>query len=308
MTDPAVTEPEEQQRLLRRGAWASLARDVVRVEGPDATAFLQGQLSQDVAGVAVGDAVWSLLLQPTGKVDAWLRATRVAADRWLLDVDPGWGEHVATRLGRFLLRTKATVVADPGWSLRAVRGPSEVSLTHPSEIEVLALPIWWPGLVGYDLLAPAGVPVGLDLPEVGPAALDAVRIECGVPAMGAELTEATIPAEAGQWLVDASVSFTKGCYTGQELVARIDSRGGNVPHPVRGLVLDGGEVPPAGAVVVVDGAEVGHVTSAAASAALGAVVALGVVGRTIGPGAPATVIWDGAQVTSEVRSLPLVGG
>ena len=52
--------------------------------------------------------------------------------------------------------------------------------------------------------------------------------------MGAELTEATIPAEAGQWLIDASVSFTKGCYTGQELVARIDSRGGNVPRPLRG--------------------------------------------------------------------------
>ena len=57
--------------------------------------------------------------------------------------------------------------------------------------------------------------------------------------MGAELTEDTIPAEAGQWLVDASVSFTKGCYTGQELVARIDSRGGNVPRPVRLFVVEG---------------------------------------------------------------------
>src|SRR3546814_11977806 len=61
--------------------------------------------------------------------------------------------------------------------------------------------------------------------------------------MGSELTDATIPAEAGQWLIDASVSFTKGCYTGQELVARVDSRGGNVPRPVRGLVSDGDQMP-----------------------------------------------------------------
>src|SRR5690606_7561419 len=74
-------------------------------------------------------------------------------------------------------------------------------------------------------------------------ALEALRIECGVPAMGAELTDATIPAEAGQWLIDASVSFSKGCYTGQELVARIDSRGGNVPRPVRGLRLGQDDVP-----------------------------------------------------------------
>ena len=88
--------------------------------------------------------------------------------------------------------------------------------------------------------------------------------------MGAELTEATIPAEAGQWLIEASVSFTKGCYTGQELVARIDSRGGNVPRPLRGLLVDG-DPAPVGASVSRDGKEVGHVTSSARSEALGAI-------------------------------------
>jgi folate-binding protein YgfZ len=83
--------------------------------------------------------------------------------------------------------------------------------------------------------------------------------------MGAEATEDTIPAELGQWVIDASVSFTKGCYTGQELVARIDSRGGNVPRHLRGLVGDGLAV---GAPVLVGDKEVGTITSAAGDVAL----------------------------------------
>ena len=98
---------------------------------------------------------------------------------------------------------------------------------------------------------------------VGLDAYEAVRIECGVPAMGSELTERTIPAEAGQWVIDRSVSFTKGCYTGQELVARIDSRGGNVPRHLRGIVIDA-DPPPVGGVVVADGVEVGTLTSVGA--------------------------------------------
>ena len=74
--------------------------------------------------------------------------------------------------------------------------------------------------------------------------------------MGAELTEDTIPAEAGQWVVDASVSFTKGCFTGQELVARIDSRGGNVPRHLRILDVEGA-APAPGTELELDGAIVG---------------------------------------------------
>ena len=303
-TDPL----DEQQLQLRAGAVAPLARDVVRVDGPDATAYLQGQCSQDLAGLEVGDSAWTLVLEPQGKVDAWLRATRLDVDTWLLDVDAGWGEAALARLRRFLLRTKATIEPDPGWVFHAVRGPVTVDLTHPSAVEVLTLPVWWRGLVGYDVAAPAGVPVELRAPHVRADALEAVRIECGVPAMGAELTVDTIPAEAGQWLIDASVSFTKGCYTGQELVARIDSRGGNVPRPVRGLVFDGDEVPPAGAAVVVDGAEVGRVTSATRSATLGAPVALAVVGRGVEVGAACSARWDDGSAEGQVRSLPLVGG
>jgi folate-binding protein YgfZ len=121
--------------------------------------------------------------------------------------------------------------------------------------------------------------------------------------MGAELTEATIPAEAGQWLIDASVSFTKGCYTGQELVARVDSRGGNGPRPVRGLLVDG-DPAPVGAEVAVDGAAVGTVTSSGRSAALGA-VALAVVGRGTEVGAAVEIRWPGGSTQGTLAALPL---
>jgi tRNA-modifying protein YgfZ len=95
-----------------------------------------------------------------------------------------------------------------------------------------------------------------------PRALEALRIDAGIPAMGAELTADTIPGEAGAEVIARSVSFTKGCYTGQELVARIDSRGGRTPRRLAHVVVDG-PVPPVGAPVALDGAGVGVVTSAA---------------------------------------------
>ena len=113
----------------------------------------------------------------------------------------------------------------------------------------------WPLLGGWDLLSPEPVPVD-GVPEVPAEAFEVRRIEAGLPRMGAELTERTIPAEAG--IVEMSVSFTKGCYTGQELVARIDSRGGHVPRRLRGLTLPAGSpVPAPGTAVEVDGRERG---------------------------------------------------
>ena len=91
-------------------------------------------------------------------------------------------------------------------------------------------------LRGYDVVGPSPeAPKGVK--EVARSAYEAARMEHGFPVHGAELDERTIPAEAG--LVEACVSFTKGCYTGQELVARIDSHGSNVPRHLRGLLLSG---------------------------------------------------------------------
>jgi tRNA-modifying protein YgfZ len=122
------------------------------------------------------------------------------------------------------------------------------------------------------------------------------RIEAGWPRMGAELTDRTIPAETG--LVEQTVSFTKGCFTGQELVARIDSRGGNVPRHLRGIRLDGPGAP-AGAEVVVAGKVAGTLTSVADD------VALAYIGRDVDPPADATVRWEGGETAARVESLPL---
>src|SRR4051794_22174949 len=118
-----------------------LERDVVRALGPETLTFLQGQLSQDI-DMPIGESRWSLLLAPTGKVDAWLRVTRTGDDEFVLDTDAGFGDAALSRLERFKLRTKC-----------------EFELTHERcvavrgvELDVLnARPIVWPGASGVDV-------------------------------------------------------------------------------------------------------------------------------------------------------------
>ena len=138
-------------------AW--IERDVVRASGPDTAGFLQGQLSQDVDALAIGASTWSLLLQPSGKVDAWLRVTREADNEFVLDVDGGWGDKLIERLARFKLRTKCDLDRVDGWRCIAVR---DSALRDPVDEGVR--PIVWPGTEGYDLLGPdVDPPGGLEL-------------------------------------------------------------------------------------------------------------------------------------------------
>jgi folate-binding protein YgfZ len=274
-------------------------RDVVRVSGPDAVSYLQGQISQDVAAlVPGGDAAsaWSFVLQPQGKVDAWFRITRTADDAFVLDVDGGWGERLVQRLERFKLRVKLAI--EPlDWRCVGVRGVVPAADALRGTGAELVLPVEWPGTVGVDLLGPAvAVPPGV--PEQALGAYEAWRIEVGMPEMGAELDERTIPAEAG--VVDRSVSFTKGCYTGQELVARVDSRGSNTPRRLRRITrleTAGPDLQP-GAPVVVDGKQAGTLTSATADRALA------YIGRAVDVPADATVDIDGQAVAVRIEPLP----
>lgn len=267
-------------------------RDAVTVVGPDAGTYLQGQLSQDVAGLAVGAGAWTFVLSPQGKVDAWGRVSRTADAAFVLDVDPGHGPALRDRLARFLLRTEAELAAAT-WPMVAVRGRAGIA----APAGVLAADPAWPGTTGVDLLGP-GAEVPADLAVCSLAALERLRIEAGVPRMGAEVNDRTIPAEVG--VVERSVSFTKGCYTGQELVARIDSRGGNVPRHLR--IVEGPEdaEPAVGAEVVVDGAVVGALTSVAPAVVGEPLRALALVGRAVVPPAPAVV----AGVEVLVRAVP----
>ena len=299
---------------------ASLVRDGIVVSGPDAITYLQGQLSQDVAGLEVGGSAWSWLLQPAGKVDALVRVTRTGAESLLVDVDVGWGDAVLARLTRFKLRTRADLTRC-GVSVLALRGPgavamademvadtehadntdeaasSETSLVVPFDQPALAVTALWPAAEeAADILARRGT----DLSVPAHASVygmhgdwEVERIAAGVPAMGSELTERTIPAETG--LVAITASFTKGCYTGQELVARIDSRGGNVPRHLR--VLRSARPLDVGTELSVAGKVVGAVTSSAVSADLGP-VALAFVGRAVAPGdTVATVGEPAVEVT-----------
>jgi tRNA-modifying protein YgfZ len=253
--------------LLRQSVGgAVLRRDVVRVSGAEAVGYLQGQLSQDVAALPVGASSPSFVLQPQGKVDVWMRVTRTADAEFLLDTEPGWGERLVERLARFKLRT-AVELELLDWSMVSLRGPDAVAPADGVVVEA-------PG--GFDLLGPAPeVPEGVA--SVDPTAIEVLRIEARIPAMGAEIDETTIPAETG--VVDASVSFTKGCYTGQELVARVDSRGGRAPRRIVGLRLATAQVP-RGTGLALDGNDVGRITSVADDGRGGA-VALGLLARAV---------------------------
>ncbi len=294
-----------QYDALRTGVGAvEVARDFIRVSGPEATDYLQGQLSQDVAAIGAGDSALSFLLEPQGKVVALLRLTRMADDAFLLDTDGGYGETVIERLTRFKLRTKVTMET-LDWQCVSLRGPAAHEVTNGDDtgsVAELVLPTDWPGLAGVDLLGPGVIPP----PDVVRAddAYEAVRIEAGVPRMGAELTERTIPEETG--VVERAVSFTKGCYTGQELVARIDSRGGNVARRLRGVTIDDadGALPPPGAKLTRDGSDVGEVTSVARRP--GGAVALAYVRRGNEPPLDAEVTWEGGSKVVRIEALPLI--
>jgi folate-binding protein YgfZ len=320
---PGATERPglaEDYAAMRTGAGAvMLGRDVLRVSGPDALEYLQGQLSQDVTALEVGESVGALILTPQGKLDALVRVCRSGADELFIDVDAGFGEAVAARLARFKLRVK--VVIEPlAWRCVALRGPDASALVSRTGLPrgtSLAPAFSWNGVSGVDLLGEAPeVPGEVRMCSV--EAWESVRVEAGIPVMGAELDERTIAAEAD--LLERTVSFTKGCYTGQELVARLDARGNRVARHLRGLVVGGtadglAELSP-GSEIVFEGKVVGSVTSSAWSPAFGCPVALGYVHRAVVPPSAVEVRAgtasrsEGAEgtapVSAEVRVLPLV--
>ncbi len=251
---------------------ARIDRDVVIVEGPDATSFLQSVLSQDLDPVAVGDAVHTLLLQPQGKllVDLW--AARVRDDAWWCVCEGGFGSVLADGLNRFKIRVKADVRTERLAAL-FVHG----AVLPPSD-GLVVVPVGW----GMEAVGPhdaiARLSSALDLPLADTATYERARIEAGVPRQGIDTDDRTIPQEAG--LEADAVSFAKGCFVGQELVCRIDARG-HVNRLLRRLRAD---APLArGASVEHDGKAVGEVTSAAGD------VALAMIRREVEPGATVTV-------------------
>lgn len=285
MTDVEVLA--EEYDALRRGVGAyRYPRDVVAVSGPQAVEYLQGQLSQDMSSLPVGGSATALLLEPDGKLCALVRTTRTATDSFILDTDAGWGGAVVARLQRFKLRTKVEL-EQADWECVALRGadvPTADRIEAPGG--TFALPVEWNGTTGVDLLGPGAdglVPEGARW--CGDDAWEALRVEAGIPKMGAELDERTIAAEAG--LVERAVSFTKGCYTGQELIARLDARGNRVARRLCGVVAPALDAADAGSLtgtplsVAGRDREAGRCTSAAWCPGLHAVAGLAYLHRSV---------------------------
>ncbi len=101
--------PDGYRRLRQDKAAAPVGRDVIRVIGPDAVDYMQGQCSQDVAALEPGNSADALLLEPQGRVDAFVRVTRTGEDELIVDTDAGWGDVVVARLERFKLRVKVEI-------------------------------------------------------------------------------------------------------------------------------------------------------------------------------------------------------
>jgi folate-binding protein YgfZ len=271
---------------------------VVVVEGADATSFLQSILSQDLDGIAVGEGRPALLLQPQGKLVATTYALRVGERCWWCVTDEGGGAALAGGLNRFRIRVKAEVVdVSDSFASLAVRGTGAADAVGEVTLgETRLIPrSWGPDVVGprpdvarfRDELLAAGVSLGTDRDY------DAARIAAGVPRLGADVDERTIPQEA--FLERDAVSFTKGCFVGQELVCRIDTRG-HVNRYLRRVHL-GADGAPLGAELLAEGRAVGVITSVAGREALA------MVRREVEPPAAVSVRFDDREVAATVDAL-----
>jgi tRNA-modifying protein YgfZ len=238
---------------------AVLERAFVRASGPDAVTYLQSMVTNDVETVAPGGGTYALLLTPKARVIADLEVFRTDADL-VLACPPETADDVLGTLLRARFRKK--VALEPA-SYALVWGDA-------------------PGALA-ELPTPVGVERLLAEPPAGGASADGwelARIEAGVPRFGREFDTESMPAEAG--LEQRAISFTKGCYPGQEPVARLHYRG-HANRGVRGVRFDGAAPSPETAVTV-GGAAVGRITSIADSPRFGP-IGLAVLRREVAEGA-----------------------
>jgi folate-binding protein YgfZ len=238
---------------------AARARSFVRVAGPDAADYLQRMVSNDVEALGVGSAIPALLLTAKARVIAPLLVWRRGEEGFLLLTEPELGEPVRALLARMRLRADCEVELEEHESVLVFGDADGLPSELPGAVEV--------------------VDSGLE-PTVSEEQLELRRVEAGVPRWGREIDDRILPAEAG--LDRTHVSFSKGCYPGQEPVARLHFRG----HPNRGLrVLELDDVPEYDAELLQDGKAVGRVTSAARRED-GSVVALAYVRTEVPDDAP----------------------
>ena len=302
-----MTDIVSQYLTIASGAgWIDKSsRDRLRFEGADALAFLQALLSNDVASLEIGQGAYAAYLTPQGRMIADLRVYR-RPDGVVADVPAGLGPRLAEAFDRVIF-TEDVRVAEISGSMAQIAvvggdAAGAIARTLGADAAALRRLTCWShvpargGFVArtddaieesYDVFVPAEARDATiaDLERtaihaMAPDLAEALRIDAGRPMFGIDMTIDTIPLEAG--LLERAISTTKGCYVGQEVVIRVLHRGGGrVARRLVRLVFDATvtERPPAGAPLVVDGRDIGHVTSAAFSPRHRRFVALGYVHR-----------------------------
>jgi folate-binding protein YgfZ len=232
-------------------------RSFVAVRGPEAGEYLQRMVSNDVLALPAGQACDALLLTAKGRVIATLRVLRRANDDYLLLTEPELGEVVRSQLVRMRFAARCQIELEEHRSFVVLGQAVADGLTVPTD--------------DYGIPAVEVLDVQLE-PTVDGDELERLRIEAGTPIFGKEIDDRVLPAEAG--LEERAISFTKGCYPGQEPVARLHYRG-HANRELRTLRIDGEQVPTLDSELIHEGRVVGRITSVAR--ADGAIVALGYI-------------------------------
>jgi folate-binding protein YgfZ len=315
MESSVAVELDAQYRQLREecGLLDRSERGKLIVSGSEAADYLQGQLTNDVEALDPGEGQYAALLDRKGHIQADMRVLRLSPEEIWIDTEP---EALAAALRHLEMYKigREVAIADVSTerAILSLIGPRSIEIAgaaalpeHTGEattvhgVECLAVG----AANGIDLIVKSGEAGRLretlldaGAAAVGPEAEEIVRIEAGTPRFGAEMGTATMPAEAG--IVERAVSFSKGCYIGQEPVARLHYKGRPNRH-LRGLQLSAPAEP--GASLRLGEKEVGRIGSATVSPARGP-IALAIVRREAEPDAELLVGEDG--VTARVIDLP----
>lgn len=298
MTPPASAPAglEAGYERLRTGAPAGVRgrAALIWVEGPDAAGFLHGLLSNDIAGLAPGGSCGALILDAKGRVQADVRVRNDGDGAFTLVVRPELAEAVAATLERYHFSEALEILGPETADLVTVTG----GIAIPAGIAQIAVAGALPG--SLDLVVDdAGAALAALAVEEAPAeALELARIAAGVPRVGVDTGPTTLVQEAG--LESVAVSFDKGCYLGQETVARIAFRG-HVNRGLRGLAL--GEPAAPGAALTRDGREVGRLSSTGVAPDLGP-IGLAVIRAEVPVGAE--VVVEGSALPARVVALPFL--
>jgi len=272
------TSPQGEDAAARQGAalFDASFRDVLSIRGADRVSFLQGMLTQDVAGLALGHCAPAALLTPKGGLVAEGEVWR-QAEAMFIDLEPGAGERMKAALEAYVIADDVEVSdATADYGVLELWGPRSGTMaagapTRLGELEGVRLLV-----PRAELAATWAAQVKAGAVPVGFAAREAWRVEALWPRLGADMGEGTLPLEVG---LDRAISYTKGCYVGQEVVARTTYRG-HVNWKLGALDL-GPEPVAVGAAVLQQGQEVGRVTSVANSVARGRHLALARLNRKV---------------------------